>query len=328
MALPLREIRSLLAESIKHTNFPVPISQAIKDQWAERRSIPRGGETVLYTGALYQLMPYTKALVARLEGLEEKRGVGLLLKVASGIGKVLDLSGIASKVVRKDTESYNNILTSVATLLSKAGIDYGCLYDNDLYSGALLYDLGLLDDFAEHARKVYLLMNEAGVRRAITVDPHTHHMLSTVFPTYIDDYDLEVISFLDLLSEKLPDPERKLSGDVVLHDPCIYGRFHGITEQPRELLARTGLECQEVRWSREKTFCCGGLMESIAPKLANYIAGERMAQLTEKGRTIVTLCPVCHVNLSRVAPPDVEVRDLALFLSEAWNVEQPAGRTL
>jgi len=318
MALPLKEIRTMLADSIKRTSFPVPMSDKAKDQWADGLGIPRGGETVLYTGALYQLMPYTKALMARLEGMEEKKGVGFLLKVASSLTKMVDLSGIASKVVKKDADFYNEILTAIAQLLSKAGVQFGCLYEDDVYSGALLYDLGLVEDFKVHARKVYDRIKEAGVRRVITVDPHTLHMFRTVFPSYIDDYELEAVGYLEVLSDKLSAPPQTLDDGVVIHDPCFYARFQAVIEQPRVLLRKAGIECQEARWSGEKTFCCGGPMESIAPHLSNTVAEERLAQLKEKSNKIVTLCPVCHIMLNRVAPDGVEVSDIATLLKKAW----------
>jgi Fe-S oxidoreductase len=321
MALPLKEIRNMLADSINRTNYPVPISGKVKDQWAHLLDIPEGGETVLYTGALYQLMPYTKALMARLEGMEKKKGVGFLLKVASGFSKMVDVSGIASMVVKKDADLYDSVIVSVAKLLTRSGIGFGCLYDRDVYSGALLYDLGLIDDFAKHVRKIYPPIKEAGVRRIITIDPHTHHLFHTVLPEFIDGYDLQVVSYLELLAERLPDPPKRLNGDAVIHDPCFYARFQGMVAPPRHLLEKSGVQCKEPYWSGEKTFCCGGPMESIAPHLSNCVAEERMTQLRDVSKRIITLCPVCHIMLSRVAPADVQVLDLAMLLNDAWSNE-------
>ena len=321
MALPLKDIRSMLAESIKRTSFPVPMSDKAKDQWAHALGIPRGGDTVLYTGALYQLMPYTKALMARLESMEEKKGVGFLLKVASSVTKMVDLSGIASKVVKKDADFYNGILATIAQLLSKAGVQYGYLYQDDVYSGALLYDLGLVEDFKVHARTVYDRIKGAGVRRAITVDPHTLHMFKTVFPTCIEDYELDALSYLEVLAVELPAPRQVLDTAAVIHDPCFYARFQQIIEQPRALLAKAGVACQEPRWSGERTFCCGGPMESIAPHLSNTVAEERLSQLKEKSNKIITLCPVCHIMMNRAAPDGVEVTDIAALLKEAWLID-------
>ncbi|RLB04283.1 MAG: (Fe-S)-binding protein [Deltaproteobacteria bacterium] len=317
MALPIRKILDLLAENIRRAGLPIPISNKFIYQWAEPLDIPHGGETVLYTGALYQLMPYTKALVSLLEDLEGKKGAGLLLKVAGKIGKVIDLSGITSRLAKKDAEFYQEALSVIAKLLSRAEVNYGYLYEQDMYSGALLYDLGLLNDFAKHAQKVYAQIKGAGVRKIITVDPHTLYMLRTVFPKYIEEYNLEVVSYLEVLSGKMPFFKGGLKGEeVVLHDPCLYARFQAVVDQPRELISTAGFKVKEPQWSREMTFCCGGLMESIAPKLAKYIASERMNQLREKGKRVVTMCPICHVNLSRVAPSDVEVYDLAFLFKD------------
>jgi len=41
----------------------LPLSTKVATKWTEGLDLPRGGETVLYTGMMYQLIPYIEGLV-------------------------------------------------------------------------------------------------------------------------------------------------------------------------------------------------------------------------------------------------------------------------
>jgi len=53
---------------------------------------------------------------------------------------------------------------------------------------------GVDDVFIAHAHIVYDRLKEHGVRRVITVDPHTTNMLRTVYAEVIDNYNPEVLT--------------------------------------------------------------------------------------------------------------------------------------
>jgi Fe-S oxidoreductase len=54
----------------------------------------------------------------------------------------------------------------------------------DDYSGVLLYDLGDQDSFVQHAKYVAAKLKQNGIRKLITVDPHTTYALKILFPKY------------------------------------------------------------------------------------------------------------------------------------------------
>ena len=54
----------------------------------------------------------------------------------------------------------------------------------DFYSGILLYDLGDQEGFAAHARFVARTLKLHGVKKIITVDPHTTYALKELYPKY------------------------------------------------------------------------------------------------------------------------------------------------
>lgn len=76
--------------------------------------------------------------------------------------------------------------------------------------------MGADDIFKKHARKVYFMLKDNGVENLITVEPHTTNMLRSVYPTFIDDYDIHVESYLEVLAEKDMEPVNK--ADTIAFD--------------------------------------------------------------------------------------------------------------
>lgn len=316
----LREILELLADNTRKTGLPVPIPKNEIYEWAKPLGLKREGDTYLFTGALYQLIPYIESLVKYLESMESKQKTSRLLVKASRIlTSVPSLSKLALRPSKESIENSRRILRSIATLLKMAGVDYAYLYEDDMYSGILLYDLGLEEEFADHARSVYERLRARGARRILTVDPHTTHALREIYPKFIEGFDLEVINYIELLDTRLKVEPRITNREieVVIHDPCYYARFESIIEQPRRLLRIAGIKPLEPKRTRELTYCCGGPIEAISPRLSARIAKTRLEELSGVSKRIVTMCPICYSSLSRVAGSDVEIKDIALYIAEA-----------
>ena len=312
MVLNVREVLLLMASETEKKGVPLPINPRVITEWAEGLGLPEKGETLLYTGGLYQLMPYINALVKYLETLESRRSGGFLLKAARKLG-LTGLAGAIAKPDKKEVEYSHKVLRAIVKLLQNAGVEFAYNPGADGYSGVLLYDMGLDDVFRRHAARVYESLKKAGARRIITIDPHTTFILEKVYPEYVEGFDLEVVNYLRLLREKGYKAPGK-GGRVVIHDPCLYARELGIIEEPRKLLSNAGYDVVEPRRSGRMTYCCGGPVESIAPKLSRKIASTRARELAEKGRRIVTLCPICLANLSR-SGEKLEINDISLYLS-------------
>jgi len=66
------------------------------------------------------------------------------------------------------------------------------------------------------------------------------------------------------------------------------------------------------------TFCCGGPIEALFPGKARSIAEQRLAQLTASAPDVVTMCPICLVNLQGAAANGASVQDISVYLSEAY----------
>jgi len=317
MSLPIGDVIGILADNLRLRKSVLPISNRNATRWARGLDLPRGGDTVLHTGMMYQLIPYIEGLVK----VEKRLGDSPLAKYTSlgrKMNRLLNVSAFMARPSAKQRDAYNQVPINVALLLKKAGVRFGYLYEDDLYSGALAHDLGADETVREHARRVYEVLKKRGVKEIITIDPHTTHMLRSVYPKLIPGYDIRVMTYLEVLAEKDLVLRNELPGEVTIHDPCVFARYENIVDEPRKLLAATGATIKEPEKSGRMTWCCGGPVESLYPEKALANAVKRAEQLKTAAHEVVTMCPMCFVNLSNAAPDGVTFNDLSHYLHRAF----------
>ena len=163
------------------------------------------------------------------------------------------------------------------------------------------------------------MFRSRGVKTVITVDPHTTNMLRSVYPKYVDDYDLKVTSYLEVLADIGMEPVVTSDRKITIHDSCVYARYEDVIEQPRRLLQKAGATVVEPEFSGKLTHCCGGPIESFFPGRARTIAEKRIEQLTAAGGDVAVMCPICLVNLRHAAGRDKhEIRDISQYLVDAY----------
>jgi Fe-S oxidoreductase len=318
MPLPKKAVLGILADNLSLRGSVLPLSKDVATGWARGLDIPAGGETVLYTGHMYQLMPLIGAMTGQMKGLEDSWITGLM-DYGRLVNKIINVAAFMARSKKEERRAYDRTLRLIAMMLRESGVSFGYLYEKELYTGALIYDQGVDKVFVDHARRVQRMFADHGVVRAITVDPHTTNMLRHVYPEVLDGFDLEVQSYLEVMAERNPEIKRRLDGQVVVHDSCVYARYEGVIEQPRVLLERSGLTVESPELSGTLTHCCGGPIESLFPGKAQLIAEKRMAQLVAAGDNIVTMCPICLVNLKHAAEGNhARVKDIAENLAEAF----------
>jgi hypothetical protein len=317
MPLPTATVLGILGDNLARRGSVMPLSKRNATRWAKGLGLAKGGDTVIYTGHMYQLIPAIDAMAGLLARLEDS-WVTRLFGLGRFVNRFISLTFFMQLVVsRRKRAEYDAMLRDIAGLLQKAGVSFGYLYGDEMYSGTLAYDEGLDDAFAPHARRVAETFRRHGVRRVITVDPHTTHMLHEVYPRFVPGFDVEVRSYLEVLAEGPAGAAAQADGAVVIHDSCVYARYEGIVEAPRLLLRRAGVTVGEPTLTGLATHCCGGPVEVLFPGEAHRIALERVAQLTRVGRRITTMCPICLVNLRKAAGDGAEVLDISQVLAAA-----------
>jgi len=317
MPVPIDSTLGILGDNLRQRRSALPLGRRRATAWARGLNLPHGGPTVLYTGQMWQMVPAINAMSRQL-GKYEGRDSARLFRIARRMNRWVNLTPFLARSNRPERQAYDGRLQNIARLLRAAGIEFGYLYEKDLYTGALAHDEGLDRVFIDHARYVFETLKGAGVQRVITVDPHTTNMLRSVYPKVVPGFDLEVQSYLEVLAERKLAPLANLGDTVTLHDSCVYARYEGVIEPPRELLAAGGVTLAQPELSGKLTFCCGGPLETLFPGKSSEIARKRVDQLSACSSKIVTACPLCLANLSRVAPKGVEVRDISEYLSKAF----------
>jgi Fe-S oxidoreductase len=267
---------------------------------------------------MYQLMPSMIALEKVLARFEDS-SLNRLATFGRIVNRGFDGSRLTTVLVRKeDRKRFDAILRNIVSLLRSAGVNFGYLYEEEIYAGALAHDQGLCTPFEIQVARVHDLFREHGVNRVITVDPHTTNILRSIMPTMGLGAGAEARSYLEVLADSGWTPARPLERSLAIHDSCVFARHEGVIEEPRQLLRNAGVEPLDPEYSGKGTFCCGGPIESLFPGKARSIAKRRVEQLQSVAGQAVTTCPICLVNLRGAAEgTGLSVTDLTTWLIEA-----------
>lgn len=320
MSLPTADVIGILSDNLRLRGSVVPISRRAATHWARDLALPRGGPTVVYTGQMYQLMPYLEGLAAAERRLESTK-LARLSRLGRQANRLVNISGFLTRPRAVDRARYEKVLVDIVMTLRANAIDVGYLYEDDLYAGALVHDLGGDDEVLRaQAERIRDRLHKHDVRQVITVDPHTTTMMRSVLPALVEGFDVRVRSYLEVLAGIRPAVRETLEGETTLHDSCVYARSEDVVDQPRQLLRSAGMTVREPENTGVLTWCCGGPAETLYPEKAEATARERVAQLSQAAPSVVTMCPVCLVNLQKTAGPTMRFTDISHYLRVAYGV--------
>jgi Fe-S oxidoreductase len=323
------EVLTTLKENIRRTGDPLGMKGVYWTEWARDLHLPRKGDTVLFTARMYQMLPYIKQvtnIVASAKPLLSRSGLGAMVNMGNRLmgDKVIRLGALGSGEVRaKGT----NALRGIASALSAVGEMPAYLYEQEPYSGVLLYDLGLDEYIEEHVKKAYHLLKERAVGKVIGVDPHTTFMLREVYPRYIEDFAIEVKHYLEILSENVEALKeacnRSLDGEYVIHDSCYLSRELGVVEQVRKVSESIGVSLREPENTKLDTACCGGPIEYAFQDLTEKVSRGRIEELSAISRDVLVVCPICLINLQKYEKElGINVWDMGELLLRAFQPRQ------
>jgi len=284
-----------------------PLGLASKDcaVWASGLQIPNKGKTILYTGCEYQMTSRIQSLVEVLKRVKfEDTAFAVFKGLQSVAGRFgVDSMKIFTRAGGGDSKTYDRILRMSALTLRRLEVDFSYL-DGELYSGALLYEYGLFEEFGKQAERVVNQLKAEGVMKIIALTPHSAEIFQQVYPQFIDNFDFEVSPYVCTVAEALKKAGMELSLPkpltLTLHDPCRLARALKVTEEPREVLqAIRNLDLREVASNKGSTICCGAPCKTIYPELSELVASKRVEELLATGaEAAVTLCPFCYSNLT------------------------------
>jgi len=283
-------VRGVVYKNLLENYMPLPVDRSACSRWT--KDLPPSGQTIIYTSYMYQLGSVFKSYAKLLERFS---GVKFATRFTF-------LGGFLIRPKREELERASLILNNIVALLKESSVQVAYLYDEEPYSGALLLELGLLDEFREYGRRLLSFFDGRGIIRVITVDPHTTNALLRL-KTLLKS-NLEVVNYLQLIRHS----EGK--GSFVMHDSCLYSRYLGLGDVVKSVLQNSGVTLVEDRMvtAQDTSTCCGAPVESVDEELSEKIAKARAMKLTSVHKNVLVACPLCYQNLS----PHVEsIRDIA-----------------
>ena len=273
-------------------------------KWSGGLEFNSSSDTLFYTGNMYQLMPYSKKLssIERMMGQKATDTMARLISSHPGLSRLTGL--MKDDVLEREMNSF---LRDIYTLLSAAMIEMNYLGEEEPYPGTFIFDLGYISEFRNYAERVTEMFHQKGVRRIITVDPHTYDLLKVQYPKYVPEFNFDVRYYTDFLDALIFDKDQETT---TLHEPCHFTLREGSYNGPLKYASKITDVVLPDR-SGKKLMCCGGPDELLFSDLSDEISEERFQQLKNTGaRKILTACPICYSNLRK----DSSVQDLSTYL--------------
>jgi Fe-S oxidoreductase len=151
------------------------------------------------------------------------------------------------------------ISQALARVLRHAGVDFGILYDGERTAGNDVRRAGEEGLWSSLAEENLETLSGCRFDRILTSDPHTFNTLKNEYPQLGASWTVLHHSqlLLELLEGGRLKPRKGLGYRVTYHDPCTLGRYNGVYEEPRQVIASLGCELVEMPRNRDNSFCCG-----------------------------------------------------------------------
>jgi Fe-S oxidoreductase len=220
------------------------------------------------------------------------------------------------------------VSAAISHILNTTGISWGILGKEELCCGDSLRRLGNEFVFDRMAQDNIRIFKEKGIKKIITQCPHCYNTLKNDYQQY--GMQLEVIHHTEFINDmirsgKLNMKGAKDLGNLVFHDSCYLGRYNGIYEAPRNVIASvTGNVPIEMERRIDRSFCCGaGGGRMWMEESGKRINAARVDEALNKDPgTICVCCPYCMTMFedglkSIKADNKVQVLDLAEIVSMA-----------
>jgi Fe-S oxidoreductase len=260
----------------------------------------------------------------RHQRAEWAAGLGVPRMAEVGVTSVLYWVGCAGSF---DPRS-QRVSQAMVRILQAAGVDFAILGEEESCNAEWARRAGDEYLYQLQAESNVETLKQYGFDRIVTQCPHCFNTLKYEYPQFGGEW--EVLHHSQLLHELLAGGGLRLDGRgdgerVVFHDSCYLGRYGGVYEAPRQVLASlTGVDLLEFGRSRDRGFCCGGggaamWLEHEAGQRVNDV---RVDEIEALGPDLVAVaCPFCLIMLDEGLTgrnaQDVRLKEIAEVVAEA-----------
>ncbi len=221
-------------------------------------------------------------------------------------------------------------------LLKATGLNPVVLKDERCCGHDALWS-GDVELFRKLAGRNLEMFKAAGVKRLFVSCPEGYHTFAHEYPAHLGELGFEVINTVKYLADN-PPPGFDMDGvaktgtrpkaggvaeadgagdggaeacgagadastrpeEVTYHDSCRMGRFSGIYDEPRKMLAMTGgVTLKEMEFTRGQAPCCGSNLWINCDSLSKKMQMELLEEARKTGAGVMlTACDKCRIHLA------------------------------
>jgi len=191
-----------------------------------------------------------------------------------------------------------------ARILSKAGVDFGTLGNEEGCCGSTMLRTGLVEPARRMVEKNIERFEQVSPSIIVTSCAGCYKTIRQDYPK-LGSVGAEVVHITELVCDLIDSGklhlDKEVKARVTFHDPCHLGRHNLLYEQPRKILRSIpGLELVEMERIKSEARCCGagGGVKTAFPELAERISLLRVEDAERTGAEILsTSCPFCYQSL-------------------------------
>jgi Fe-S oxidoreductase len=224
-------------------------------------------------------------------------------------------------------ERNKKVARAFVKLLQAAHVDFAILGNEEKCTGEPARRLGHEYLYQTLAQGNVETLKRYRFQTIVTACPHCFNTLRNEYPDF--DGHFRVIHHSQLLDELVRGgrlPVTPTAGErITYHDACNLGRYNGVYEPPRQVLAAaTRGELVEMTLSRSRGFCCGGgggrvWLEEHEGRRVNQLRVEQAMEV--KPDILASACPFCLTMFedgvkAKEVGDTIKTRDIAEVLAD------------
>ncbi|MEF8879545.1 MAG: (Fe-S)-binding protein [Candidatus Thermoplasmatota archaeon] len=227
-------------------------------------------------------------------------------------GKVLYLSGCSFR------ENFPDVPQKAVEIIENLGYEIETITEEKC-CGIPAYHIGDMEAFNRLSSRQTKNLNQSDVDFIVTSCPSCAYAYRVLYPENGDHIiKPEVYHFVEFFEEKQRGLKLSESKEkkYTYHDPCKL--VHGLNkaDSVKKILQQIpGINLIKPRRNGEKTFCCGyggSTVNRLDPELSDEIAVERLNELMDFSKNIVTACPTCKQAFEKnKKTEDIKIIDIS-----------------